>query len=164
MKQLLILRHAKADWADASLDDHERPLNKRGQRDAPEVGALLRAQNILPQLILSSTATRAQETATRMAEAAGYDGEITQLASLYHAPPSSYIAALNALSDDFERVMVVGHNPGLEELIYTLTDQAEMMPTAALALVSLPIERWSDLTSDTPGEFLSFWRPDPRSQ
>ena len=159
MKTLLIQRHAKSSWSDASLPDHERPLNKRGKRQAPEMGALLRREDLLPDLILSSTAKRAEKTAEAIAEESGYEGEIRLSRDLYAAPPEAYLEALHDLPDEFSRVMVVGHNPGLEELLDVLTGESASLPTAALAQVALGIERWAQVSQAPLGKLVSIWLP-----
>ena len=158
MKTLLILRHAKSSWKDASLSDHDRPLNKRGKRDAPRVGRLIQQQALVPDLVVSSTAKRARGTAKRVAKACGYTGEIRLTPHFYHAPAGIYIEVLNHLSDDYSRVMVVGHNPGMEELVARLGRHCAM-PTAALANVSLPIDKWSELDGATKGKLVDVWYP-----
>ena len=159
MKTLLILRHAKSSWKDASLSDHDRPLNKRGKRDAPRMGVLLQEEGLVPDLILSSTARRAKTTAQAAAEACGYEGELVLTRELYHAAPESYLMALQALPEAYQRVMVVGHNPGVEELLEDLTGAVERMPTAALAQVSLRISAWSELRLDASGGLVNLWLP-----
>lgn len=159
MKTLLILRHAKSSWKDESLPDHDRPLNKRGKEEAPRMGRLIRELDLIPDLIISSTARRAQTTAKLVAEEAGYDGEIILLRDLYAAAPEAYLEALETVGDKFQRVMVVGHNPGLEELVEALTGEYQPMPTAALAQVSLPIEGWSELNDEVEGKLSGFWSP-----
>ncbi|MDT8306900.1 MAG: histidine phosphatase family protein, partial [Anaerolineae bacterium] len=130
MKTLLILRHAKSSWA-GNLADHERPLNNRGKRDAPRIGDLLRSEELVPDLILTSTAVRARTTASLVAEASGYDGPLQQLRSFYHGSTGDFVRALRALPDALNRVAVVAHNPGLEELLEELTGEDETLPTAA---------------------------------
>jgi len=159
MKTLLILRHAKSSWKRRDRPDHDRPLNKRGQRDAPRVGRRLRDEDLTPDLILASTAKRAHDTAEAVAEASGYEGEIEFHSELYLADPEAYLRALRNVSDDYRCVMVIGHNPGLEELVETLTGEAEAMPTAALAQVELPLERWRDVNDETEGRLVNVWRP-----
>ena len=159
MKSLLILRHAKSDWGEAGLEDQQRPLNKRGKKAAPKIGLLLREKDLLPDLVLCSTAVRARATADLVAEAGGYQGKIELLPALYAAPPEAYIAALSALPDTLQSVMVVGHNPGLEELLQDLTGKYEPLPTAALAYVRLPIQSWEELADDAAGELVYVWRP-----
>ena len=159
MKTLLVLRHAKSSWKDFRLSDHDRPLNKRGKKAAPRMGQLLYEEDILPEVILCSTAKRARDTADLVAEASGFEGEILLLDSFYHAWPSDYIDALRGLGDEIRSAMIVGHNPGMELLLEQLTDQSERFPTAALALVKLPIDYWSQLSDETEGEMLQLWLP-----
>ena len=159
MKLLSILRHAKSSWSDSSLDDHARPLNKRGLRDAPRMGALLREQGLVPETILSSTARRARDTAFAVAEAAGFPDEVRFTRSLYGADPDTWLEALRELPDTAGHALVVGHNPGLEELVALLVGESHVLPTAALAVVELPIERWRAVDPGLPGSLRALWRP-----
>ena len=160
MKTLLVLRHAKSSWDDSSLDDHERPLNARGERDAPRMGRLVRKKRLPVELIISSDARRAQMTAQAMADAAGYRGQLLLDPRLYHASPTEILAALrSAVKQNIAAVMIVGHNPGLEDLVAQLTGKAEGLPTAALVQIDLPIDRWADLTTSTRGTLVGLWRP-----
>lgn len=159
MKSLLILRHAKSSWGDPEMEDHQRPLNKRGLKAAPKMGLLLRNKELLPDLILSSSAVRARTTAEIVAIASGYQGKIELMPALYAAPAQVFIEALAALPDVVQRVMVVGHNPGLEELVQELTGKYEPLPTAALVCVHLPIQSWTELADDAAGELVQVWRP-----
>ncbi len=159
MKTVLILRHAKSSWASDRLSDHDRPLNGRGERDAPRMGRLLRDEDLLPDLILTSTAVRARSTARLVAEAGGYDGPIEQTRDFYLADASAFLDALRALSDDYSRVLLVAHNPGLEELLDELTGEEETLPTAALAVVALPVEQWRGLRADGQGQLMALWLP-----
>ncbi len=159
MKTLLILRHAKSSWKDQHVSDHDRPLNKRGKRDAPRIGKLLHAAHLDPELIVSSTARRARKTAAKVAKQCGYQGVIELTGELYLAAPSQYLEVLRSVPDHIDRVMVVGHNPGAEELLALLTGHATHFSTAALAHVDLDIDSWSLLTNQTRGQLLDFWRP-----
>ncbi|NUM43223.1 MAG: histidine phosphatase family protein [Anaerolineales bacterium] len=159
MKTLLILRHAKSDWDNAQLSDHDRPLNKRGLREAPLMGDLLRAQGLAPDLILSSTAVRARQTAELVSEGCGYANEIIFSRDLYLAEPEGYLEAIHLMAGDEETVMVVGHNPGMEELVSGLTKESVTMTTANLAQVALPIEHWRELHEKTKGKLIQLWRP-----
>lgn len=159
MKTLFLLRHAKSSWDDARLDDHERPLNKRGRKTAPRMGRLLRDEGLSPDAVLSSGAVRAIATARAVCEALGYEGVIDRREELYLAAPGAYLRALEQLPDETERPLVVGHNPGLEDLLEALCGRSERMPTAALAVVELPIERWRDLELDGRARCRRVWRP-----
>ncbi|NIP85513.1 MAG: histidine phosphatase family protein [Planctomycetales bacterium] len=159
MKTLLLLRHAKSSWDDDQLSDHDRPLNKRGRRDAPRMGRLLADQDLVPDLILTSTAKRARRTAEAVAKTCGFAGELLALSELYHAAPEECVRVLGQLSATTNRPLLVGHNPGLEELLDRLTDHDEVMPTAALAQLQLPITGWEQLALDSPATLVAIWRP-----
>ena len=160
MKTLLVLRHAKSSWNDPALDDHERPLNKRGRRDAPRMGALVREYGLIPDLVISSDAVRARLTAEAVAEAARYAGEILLDPHLYLACPADILSLLPTVRENPETVMIVGHNPGLETLVEQLTGERQDLPTAALAQIDLPIDQWRDLTRSTRGTLVGLWRPE----
>ena len=160
MKRLLILRHAKSDWGDSSLDDWERPLSGRGINDAPRIGEMLRERSTLPDLIITSDAIRARSTAEAAAEAAGYTGEIRLEPALYLATPAAIVEVLNSVEDDAaDSVMIVGHNPGLEGLVTQLSGEHQPLPTSALVQLALPIERWFDLDLSLSATVVDTWRP-----
>lgn len=159
MKTLLILRHAKSSWSNPGLADHDRPLNKRGKKDAPRMGELLRHEDLVPELIISSSARRARSTAELVAEHSGCEGPLWLERDLYAAGAEAYLGVLVAIPDEYRRVMVVGHNPDLEELLEALIGEYERLPTAALAQVSLPIDSWRDLDEETEAELVNLWRP-----
>lgn len=159
MKTLLILRHAKSSWKYDELADHDRPLKNRGRRDAPRIGRLLAENDLLPDLIISSTARRTRRTAELVSEHSGYDGEILLERDLYAAEPEAYQDALRRLGGEHACVMVVGHNPGLEDLLEELTGDWERLPTAALAQVELPIDEWTQFDEGIDGRLVGLWRP-----
>jgi len=94
-----------------------------------------------------------------VAEVSGCDGEILFLDGLYGAEPQDYVDALHLIPDGVDPVLVIGHNPGIEDLLELLTDQRERLPTAAVVYLRLPIERWADLTRQTEAEWVQAWRP-----
>lgn len=159
MKTLLILRHAKSSWKDADLPDHDRPLKPRGQRAATQMGQLVAEKHLTPQRILSSTALRARETAELVAAACDFGDTIVLTSDFYAAAPPAYLNVLRHLDDAYQCVMVVGHNPGLENLVTVLTGQMEPLPTAALARVELPIETWKGLNDAIEGTLADLWIP-----
>ena len=159
MKTLVILRHAKSSWKDASLSDHDRPLNRRGKSAAPRMGRLIHDEGIVPDRILSSTAKRARTTAALVAEACDYPNVIELNDELYHADARSCLSVLRDAYYDDPCLMVVGHNPGLEELLQVLTGESERLQTAALAQVSVPIDHWYDIATFTPAVLVNLWRP-----
>ena len=160
MKTLVLLRHAKSSWKDDSITDHERPLNKRGKKTAPLMGHLLREKNLVPELIVSSTAVRARTTAEAAAEACGYPGEVTLTDELYLATAGEILKyAQDRTEETLERIMLVGHNPGMEELVNILSGQREPFPTAALAVFELGIDSWRKLELGIEVKLENVWRP-----
>lgn len=159
MRTLLLMRHAKSSWDDPELADHDRPLNKRGKRDAPRMGRLLLKEKLVPDAILTSTAVRARETARAVAEALEFDAEPQVDKDLYLAGPAEILTVLRRLDDDADRVMLIAHNPGLEDLLEALTGSRDSLPTAAIARIDLSVRRWKDLKSGTTGRLVALWRP-----
>ena len=159
MKTLLVLRHAKSSWSNNQLADHDRPLKARGRRDAPRIGQLVSDNDLVPDLIISSSARRAVDTAALFAQASGYEFDIETTRDFYHASPETYLEYISLLSDEIDRVMVVGHNPGMEELVEEFADSWVRMPTAALAEIRLEIEKWNDLDENTEGTVANLWIP-----
>jgi phosphohistidine phosphatase len=159
MKTLLLLRHAKSDWNQPDIKDHDRPLNKRGKKEAPRVGRYLLQNNLVPDLILSSTAQRARDTAQAAADGCGFDEQIDFYQDLYLSDTSCYLDILQRLPDEANRVMVVGHNPDLEDLLTLLTDVTEHITTATLAQIDLPISSWQELNEATDGRLQKIWSP-----
>ena len=160
-KQLLIMRHAKSSWKDIGQTDFERVLNKRGRRVAPQMGQYLVDQGAVPDKIISSSASRAALTTELVAEAAGVaDADVQYVKYLYHAPADEYLEALERFDgENVERLMMVGHNPGLEELIYRLAKAHERMPTAAIARFDLGDKDWISIRKPFKAKLLSVWRP-----
>jgi phosphohistidine phosphatase len=159
MKTLLIMRHAKSSWDNDRLADFDRPLNDRGRRDAPRMGKLLAQLEIVPDLVISSSAKRASETAELAALAASYPGEIRYAEELYLADPERYVELARQSDDSVSTLLLVGHNPDVEELVADLSGKEERMPTAALAVFHLPIDNWSELNLEDEFELASVWRP-----
>jgi phosphohistidine phosphatase len=160
MKTLLILRHAKSSWKDESIDDYDRPLNERGKKEAPRMGKLLLDEDLLPDLILSSDAKRCRRTIEKLCSASGYRGETLLCGELYLATPATHLRAISRLPEPAERVLLVGHNPGLEQLLELFIQRYEPLTTAALAYVRLPeLNRWAEINADTRGELVKHWQP-----
>jgi phosphohistidine phosphatase len=147
MKHLTIVRHAKSSWKDAASSDFERPLNARGERDAPEMGRRLAARSPAPDRILSSSAARARRTAEVLAREIGCDpGQIEFRETLYLAGTSELMAAIESLDDTWEHVLFVGHNPGLSELLNLLADaHLDELPTCGVAELELALDSWREV-------------------
>jgi phosphohistidine phosphatase len=155
MKTLLILRHAKAVSKDPNLSDHDRPLDDIGKEDALRMGRLIKDKDIIPCFIISSTALRAKTTAELVANGCKYEGDIILDNSLYEAKPKDYLAILETLSEKYSSVLIVGHNPVIEETIQMLTDSSDVVtiPSCALAHLILPIEKWSDMSKSKTEQY-----------
>lgn len=129
-------------------------------RNATSVGHLLQRLSLVPDLIITSDAVRAQTTAQIVAEAAQYRGKVVPSTLLYHARPDAVIEVLRAIPTTAHRsVMIVGHNPGLEDLVALLTEEQRDLPTAALVQVDVDIERWSQLDVSTSASVIDVWTP-----
>jgi phosphohistidine phosphatase len=123
------------------------------------MGALLVDDDMIPDLIVSSTSCRTRETTERLVAAAGYRGPVRYKEELYLAGPKQLLEVIAAQAATRMAVMLVGHNPGLEELLLALTKCDETLPTASLTRIALPIRRWSDLKKSTAGKLVKIWRP-----
>lgn len=142
MKTLLLLRHAKSSWDDAAAGDFDRPLASRGERDAPRMGKALRAAGVAPDLVVSSPAKRAQQTAALFLEAARFEGKLETDERIYEASARDLLAVVNGLPSKVETALLVGHNPGFEDLLGLLCGGAGAparfrVPTGALTCVAL---------------------------
>lgn len=160
MKTLLLLRHAKSDWDDSSLRDFDRPLAARGERDAPRIGKALRKRGILPDLIISSPAARAKATIEAVTRAAKMNLEIRFDKVVYGASSPELMSLIQGLPDTNSCLLLVGHNPGFEDLVGRLSGSHERMPTAALACIEFQIDRWEGVND---GEGKLRWLLTPRN-
>jgi phosphohistidine phosphatase len=160
LKRLFLLRHAKSSWDDEGLADHDRPLASRGRKAAKRIAKHLRSEGITPSLVLCSSAQRTRETLERV----GPDGDVRIERDLYGASAPELLERLRRVPDATESVMLIGHNPGIQELALELAgnggrleDVERKFPTCALATLSLPTA-WSELE---PGaaELVGFVRP-----
>jgi phosphohistidine phosphatase len=150
-RELLILRHGKSDWS-TDTDDYNRPLKKRGKRGAQLIAAWLSDQALIPDHIVSSPAARAIDTARRVARGLDMEsGDIHTDERIYEASLDELLEVLADCSPDAGRVLVVGHNPGLEDLLLHLVptppmlpEDGKLLPTAALACLTMPDE-WKSL-------------------
>lgn len=157
MKTLLIMRHAKSDWSTAQAY-FDRPLNKRGRRDVSLLARLIGRLEERPRLILSSPALRARETAEGLSAALG-SCTLAFDQRLYLAPPQVLGAVLGEQDDRCDPLLVIGHNPGLEEWLVLLCGARSRLPTAGLAALAVEAERWSELE---PGQGQLQWLFIPR--
>lgn len=148
MKRLTLVRHAKSDWGDASLEDFERPLNSRGERDAPEMAKRLVQAGLKPTLIVTSPAVRALATATVFARAFGYPAKkIRHADEAYLATPGTLLDIVRRAGGRSSHVMLFGHNPGISQFAALLTgdDSLGEVPTAAVVSLAVDVNSWRDL-------------------
>lgn len=146
MKTLYFLRHAKSDWSDMSLPDYERPLNGRGRRACVKIGLNLQRMDVCPERVLCSTATRAQETIERVMSAGDHSWPVTSEASLYGAGADRILSLIRQQPDDCSSLLLVGHNPGFQDLVVGLSGEeaedgliaraARKLPTGAFAEIA----------------------------
>lgn len=158
MKTLFILRHAKSSWDDTDLADFDRPLNYRGRKAAPFMGELVARNGFEPAVILSSPAVRAKETALLVKDSGRLSGEMRFDDRIYEASPPGLRQVVSEIDDVYNSAMLVGHNPGIEGFIRYLTGDLQPMPTAALAVIDLRIEKWKEI-DDGCGELRAIYRP-----
>ncbi|MCA9198018.1 MAG: histidine phosphatase family protein [Planctomycetales bacterium] len=144
-RRLIVMRHAKSSWANPDQTDHDRPLNKRGLRDAPRVAAKLAELGWVPDFVLSSDAVRTRQTYRQM-QIAFPDTVLTEFTKrLYHGGVTEFLSAVSQLGDLHQTVLVLGHNPGWEHVVHYLTDHPIIMKTSTAALIETPFTAWQDL-------------------
>ncbi|MEJ2757617.1 MAG: histidine phosphatase family protein [Anaerolineales bacterium] len=159
MKTLLLMRHAKSSWSDSSLSDHERPLNNRGINAAGKMGKLISDLDLIPEIILSSSSKRTKETIRYFLDSCPFSGEVIYTRNLYHGGPEEFLESLRQWGEGFLRVMIVGHNPGMEYALEEFTGERERMVTASIAQIEFESESWHSLLDDPSGDLVNFWRP-----
>jgi phosphohistidine phosphatase len=160
MKTLYVLRHGQAVPEGEAGSDHERALTLRGRAEVQRSARYLSERGQPPSLVLASSATRARETAELCVAALPGPPRLVTSDGLYLAEPPSYLAALASRAEPHAAVLVVGHNPGLEALIYVLTDRSEHLATASLVEIALSLAAWTELsgTGIGFGRFVSAFR------
>jgi phosphohistidine phosphatase len=164
MKRLYLLRHAKSSWKDTSLPDHDRPLAARGRRAAKTIARHLHERGVEPELVLCSSARRARETLERIEPALGTPAVHVE-DDLYAASAPALLERLRSVPDHVESVMLIGHNPGLQDLALdvarpspTADELSAKYPTAALATLELSVSTWQELDCGA-GELTALVRP-----
>jgi phosphohistidine phosphatase len=158
MKRLAVLRHAKSSWKDRELDDFERPLNGRGQRAARRMGREMAERGMTFDFILASPAVRVRQTIDGVKEGHGLDAPIRFEPRIYMARVAELLELIGTIPDDAHSALLVGHNTSAERLVIKLAEDderglhkrvEEKFPTAALAVIELPINNWSDLEPES---------------
>jgi len=159
MKTLLLMRHAKSSWKDDKLIDHARPLKKRGFKDTKLIAREINKNHLIPDLIIASTAQRVKETVETFVETINYKNELVYLDKLYMGEPLDFIKVLKTQAKDYDTVMIVAHNPGLETYLQIVDGEIEAMPTAALGHLVLAIDSWEEISLESMGELTGYWTP-----
>jgi len=159
MKTLLLMRHGKSSWKDENLADHERPLKKRGRKDTKRIAKEILKHDLMPELILCSSAERARETVEILAEHLDYQNQIKYSHELYMGEPQDFIDALQEMAENEGIVMIVAHNPGLEAYLQIVDGEIESLPTAGLGYLLLALDDWKDITLESMGDLIGFWKP-----
>jgi phosphohistidine phosphatase len=159
VKTLLLLRHAKSAWDDSSLPDHDRPLKRRGVKAARRIGQLMKNLALTPDMVISSTAVRAKDTLRLVLEAAGFAAPLKFNEQLYLCDADQFATVLRSVDDCNQAVLLVGHNPGLEEFLSKLAGKSLELPTGTLARIEVPVQSWSQFTESTTGTLIGLWRP-----
>ena len=165
MKELILVRHAKSSWKDPTLSDHERPLNKRGKRDAPEMGERLARSGYDPDLIVSSSAVRALATARTIAGKIGYPRESIEVEGrLFHAGVAELLQVIRGVDDSVDSLMLFGHNPGLTDLANHIGPREILnMPTCAVLHLRFQADTWSTV-GEVPGDEVRYDYPKRAAQ
>ncbi len=153
-KELFLVRHAKSSWDDPTISDHDRPLNERGYRNAPEMGRRLSDRGVSPDALISSTAQRARTTARIIADSLGWPEERVVLdRALYHASATELQEYIGGLNDAHTSVMLFGHNPGMTNLVSHLFGLAlDNLPTCGVVYLQFSAESWADASGSIPSE------------
>ncbi|MEX0824740.1 MAG: histidine phosphatase family protein [Pirellulaceae bacterium] len=158
-KQLLLMRHAKSDWPAEIRSDHDRPLNGRGRKTATRMGRWIQEQDLLPDLVLCSSARRTQETVERMLETWSTQPPVFPTAAIYLAAASNILNVVRSDGMESNRLLLVGHNPGMADLVGNLCGESNGFPTAALAIVEFAIDSWADLLPGSEANCRGIVRP-----
>ncbi len=147
MKRLFVVRHAKSSWDFPELDDHDRPLNKRGLKNAPEMGRRLARKNLKADLIVTSTATRAAHTAKIVADELSYSkSKISEDPQLYHASIPDIMACIQSTRNEVMTLIIFGHNPGFTDFVNYLTDsEIYNIPTCGVAEINFDVAVWGQV-------------------
>lgn len=159
MKTVLFMRHAKSSWDNPGLADHDRPLSKRGVLAAKKMGEFINDSEVQPDVIISSTSKRTRETVKYFLQTNSFSGDIYYTRHLYHGGQEEMIDAIKEFAADAACVMVLGHNPGMEDAVEDFTGEYERMPTAAIAQIKFSITEWKQLSDSVLGELIAVWRP-----
>lgn len=146
MKELILIRHAKSSWSNPLLDDFERPLNKRGEKNAPFMAKVLKQKGLTPDLIISSPSIRTKQTLDYFIQEFDYKGEIIFEESIYEAPFENLLKVIKNIDDKYKTIFLFGHNPGLNDLVdFLIGNFEENIPTSGVLQLNFDIKKWENL-------------------
>jgi len=149
MKQLVLIRHAKSSWSDPLLDDFDRPLNKRGLKDAPFMAKILRKKGLNPDLIVSSPSCRTKLTLEFFIKEFDYKGELIFERLVYEAPYQNLLKIIKNIEKKYKTLFLVAHNPSLNNLAnFLLGNFEENIPTCGIVQIDFDVENWSDISKN----------------
>ena len=151
------MRHAKSSWKTPDISDFDRPLNDRGLQAAPFMGKWIKENDLTPGFVLCSSALRAQTTAQLVADGCGFADPISPTKGLYLTQYPDYVAEIKKVKSDADTLLLVAHNPTMEDFLGKLTYEYRMFKTATLAKIILPIDSWKKININTTGEFAGIW-------
>jgi len=151
------MRHAKSSWKEPDIPDHERPLKKRGLKDAAAMGKVLKNKDIVLDKIISSNAVRAADTAAIVAEKCGFKKDIDFTEKLYMAECQAILDLIQSQPDKLKTILIVGHNPGMEALVQLFSKKIESLPTSAIAFFQADIKKWKDLDKKSDLKLKKVW-------
>lgn len=167
MLRLYLLRHAKSSWANPALADYDRPLNKRGRNDMPNLARYMTKHNYQPERILCSGAMRTRQTLAGILPGLSSDTSIQLLNALYEGYAPDYLVLLRQYAQDSKSLMIIGHNTGMQEIALRLigrgspkliNDIETKFPTGALAVLDFDVENWNEVSAQK-ATLISFIRP-----
>ena len=159
VRRLILMRHAKSDWANQHLSDHDRPLNERGRRSAPLMAKQFANNNLTPVAIVASTAARVRETLALMLAEWRHEPEVRFQKSLYLASVETLKTHVSGLLDSWSDALIVGHNPGLMDFASWLAGQPLEMPTAGVVVFEADGESWSEAVATRNWQLKALWKP-----
>ncbi|MFY4856916.1 SixA phosphatase family protein [Aliarcobacter butzleri] len=159
MKKLVLIRHAKSDWSNPLLEDFLRPLNKRGEKNAPFMAKILEKKDIKPDLIISSPSIRTKQTLEYFIKQLNYKDEVRFEESIYEAPYENLLKVIKDIPNIYKTVFLIGHNPGLCDLTNFLVDKSfENIPTCGIVEIDFNVKNWKDISKEN-SNLISFEYP-----
>lgn len=158
MKTLIVLRHAKSDHPHG-VRDHDRGLNDRGKRDAVRVGEVLTQRGLSPDIVVCSSAKRAQSTAKRVGKACGHADAIVTAETLYEAYIDDILKVVRSIPEQHSTALIIGHNPGFGRFAEILGGRIDAFPTSCWAHLSIEVEHWGEVTQSAPAQLEELWYP-----